>query len=137
MIEEAEKADANDLDLLGTRCKTMEEVIKTLEGANSSEARSILHDPFREDALASMRRHIVFFREGIECVPNWSSMAHETLGTDHYRELLIGYVALGDIRGISSFKRALDQVTEGLEADLLERNMIDLIQKLKAISLNS
>jgi hypothetical protein len=115
MLDEAEKITACDLKKLRPIYKTKEEITLALSQINPSPTHSQFYEKYKDDALRLISYHTEFNGYGIPSIPPWVQIAGITLGTSNLEEALVGLVALGDIRGIPSFQRALLHLTSSID----------------------
>jgi hypothetical protein len=107
MLDEAEKATSSDFKKLKPIYSTREEASLALSKINPSPTPSQFYERYKEKALALIAYHTEFNGHGIKAIPPWKQIAYITLGTDDMEQSLIGFVVLGDIRGLPSFQDVL------------------------------
>lgn len=122
MMDEAATTDIEDYKLLGNKCRSKEDAMKRLLNVKPLKTPSKAYEFYKEDALEFISKHVNFYGEGIDCVPNWQSIAGITLGTDNLYKCIAGLVALGDIRGLQSFRMTLDKLIGNLSFEELSRS---------------
>lgn len=133
LVEEAEKADETDIPFLGTRCKTKEEAVEELCRINPTAKPSVIYSFYRDKALGLILSSTEFYGEEVGCLPNWSSLAAEILGTDDIHKCLAGFVALGEIRGLPTFQTTLTQLISGVTVEE-EGNLGDIDELIRRFS---
>lgn len=119
MLAESEKATATDFKKLKSIYTTREEVVIALSSI-SPAASSYFYEKYREAALKLISYHTEFNGHGSKPIPPWKQIAEISLGTDDLEKAVVGFVALGDIRGLPSFQKILVDLhpTESSEASI-------------------
>lgn len=137
MLEEARLADGMDSTRLGTRLVTKKAALAELI-KDTPESILALSELYGKDAMALIESVTEFYGEGVEVMPPWISIAYATLGKEDTKKCLIGLVALGDIRGLSTFRATLDKILSGvsIEEDKKPDEITALISKFATLRIS-
>lgn len=120
MLREAEKATDKDFKTLKPTYSSREKLIEELSKIKSRDTLSRFYESYKDKAVRLIDDYTEFNGYGIKSIPPWTQIARITLGTDNLEKAIIGFIALGDIRGLSSFKMALQLLETSLNVGEIE-----------------